>query len=162
MTDEEMADRERRLLRQYVEQGKLMQVATTSDHGSPWLAHCWYAADSNLSLVFMSRTARRHSLEIRNDPRVAGGIVSMDLQGLGQKVRGVIFEGAAEELVDGRADEAYDTYRSRWPQVETLAPLEALRGTDAANRLWRITPSSFILFDEVNFPSEPRRTITEW
>jgi uncharacterized protein YhbP (UPF0306 family) len=162
MTADGTAAHERRLLHEYVRKGKLMQLATTSPLGAPWLAHCWYAADERLNLLFMSRARRRHSLEITANPRVAGGIIATDLDGLGQKVRGVIFEGTAEEVGDGELEQAFRTYRDRWPQVEGMASVEMLRAQGEENRLWQVMPTSFVLFDEVNFPTEPRREIGNW
>ena len=93
---------ERPLLRNYVSDGKLMQLATISASGAPWLTHCWYAADSELNLIFMSKADRRHSTDIRGNERVAGGIIAITLDGLGQKVRGVSFEGTAEQVDEGQ------------------------------------------------------------
>jgi uncharacterized protein YhbP (UPF0306 family) len=153
---------ERALLRSYVSDGKLMQLATISASGAPWLAHCWYATDSDLNLIFMSKADRRHSTNIRDDERVAGGIIAMTLDGLGQKVRGVSFEGTAEQVDEGRLSPAYETYSARWPQVGAMVSVDEISRQATDNRLWRVVPSMYVLFDEVNFPDSPRRELLRW
>lgn len=150
------------LLRAYVRQGSVVQVATSATNGDPWMAHCWYAATDALSLIFMSRIGRRHSKDILSNPRVSCGILAIPLEGLGQKVRGVVLEGSAHMVEAAELPAAYETYRARWPQVEQMAPLDALADPDGENRLWRIEPQTYVLFDEENFPGDPRREMTTW
>lgn len=153
---------EPQLLREYVKQGMLMQICTVSRDGAPWLAHCWYAADRDLNLIFMSKNGRRHSKEILENGRVAGGIIAIQLEGLGQKVRGVTYEGVAKAVESNDLDTAYSTYSGRWPQVEDMVSIEKIRAGESDNRLWRIEPSVFVLFDEINFPEDPRRELRGW
>jgi uncharacterized protein YhbP (UPF0306 family) len=156
------AKREAELLREYVQAGRLMQLATVSTEGLPWLAHCWYAADSDLKLIFLSRQDRRHSYDIINNGKVAGGIIGIQLEGLGQKVRGVIFEGMAAMVPKDELGSAYAVYSRRWPKVKEMVTLDAIANDQTSNRLWCVRPAGFVLFDEVSFPEEPRRELSEW
>jgi uncharacterized protein YhbP (UPF0306 family) len=162
MNDPDLVGTEAGLLREYVVGGKLMQVSTVASDGAPWLAHCWYAPDKALRLVFLSRGDRRHSQNILQDARVAGGIVTIPLEGLGQKIRGVTFEGIAECVSDADLDGAYATYQSRWPQVHNMVTPEDIRADVTPNRFWRIVVQTYVLFDEVTFGAAPRREIGQW
>jgi uncharacterized protein YhbP (UPF0306 family) len=150
------------LLREYVNSGSIMQIATTSKSGEPWMAHCWFAADDDLNLIFMSRQSRKHSRHIIENDRVSGGILAIPLEGLGQTVRGVTLSGTCEMVRESGITRAYEAYRSRWPQIEQMATAEKLIESGAENRLWRISPSTFVLFDELHFPDDPRRELTSW
>jgi uncharacterized protein YhbP (UPF0306 family) len=150
------------LLHEYLREGKLMQIATTDGADSVWLAHCWYAVDDQLRLIFLSREDRVHSQHILRGSGVAGGIIAIDLEGLGQKIRGVTFAGKAELASDDVLDEAYETYSARWPQVQQMVTPNEIRARRTPNRIWRVRPTTYVLFDEVNFPDEPRQEIATW
>jgi uncharacterized protein YhbP (UPF0306 family) len=164
MTAEPIRDRvvnEAELLRSYVSGAKLMQVATAQGD-RPWIAHVWFASDVNLDLYFVSNIGRRHSEDIRANSRVAGGIVDIHLEGLGQKIVGVTFDGSATQLEGDALQEGFVVYAQRWPQVREAIPLDAMFSGKSANRIYRIHVDEFVLFDEVNFAESPRRLLKEW
>lgn len=148
----------RALVESYLDEAKLLQVATES-RGQPWLANVWFARDADLNLFFISRKDRRHCQELRDHPQVAGAVVQHPLEGLGQKVRGITFQGVAEEVGILGLRDAYAQYKKRWPQVEKHAGLDALLKNAIATRFYKITPSLIVLFDEVNFPEQPRQEL---
>ena len=79
----------REFLKEYVESGKLMQLATLRSDGSPELCNVWYDPHFGPDLLrFISRHDRNHSVNICTDGRVAGSIIAIQLEALGQKVRG--------------------------------------------------------------------------
>lgn len=144
----------RTLLEQYVRTGTLMQLATLRPGGSPVVCNVWYDAHFAPDVLrFVSRHGRHHSVNIRDDPRVAGSIVAIDLEGLGQKARGVTFTGAARELDPSRAGAEIAAFTRRWPAAS--AALEP--GTP--HRLYEVTVDEWVLFDEVNFPEQPRQVV---
>jgi len=139
----------RTLLEEYVQSAKLMQLATAGPDGVPSVCHVWYSCSFNPDrLHFVSRTDREHCRRIRNSPRVAGGIVDIELVGLGQKVRGVSFQANAFE-VDGN-DSATARFVRRWP---------AIADTIEHMSLFELRVTSWLLFDEVNFPEQPRQIV---
>src|SRR5438876_8191948 len=108
------------LVAEYLRSGKLLHLSTSSN-GRLWMCHVWYALGPNdNTLVFTSNKARRHSREIALNPIVAGGVVAIDLDGLGQKIRGLSFEGTALEAVGENISQAYECYATRWPQVRNM------------------------------------------
>ncbi len=145
------------LITNYLAEGKLLHLSTSAN-AVPWVTHVWYAFDANSGdLVFTSNKARRHSLDIVQNSQVAGGVVAIDLEGLGQKVRGLSFEGHAFEAQDEVCQKAYDIYAQRWPVVKDMfSATDILNGTTGM-RMFRVELGRAVLFDEVNFPDNPRQ-----
>lgn len=147
------------LIDSYLDSGKLLHL-TTVLNGIPWLSHIWYAKHGGWTdLVFTSNWQRRHSRELKANPAVAGGVVAIDLIGLGQKVRGLSFEGNAQELHGENMHGAYESYAFRWPQVRDMFTASDIDSGATEMRMYSIHISRAVLFDEVNFPEEPRQEI---
>jgi uncharacterized protein YhbP (UPF0306 family) len=128
--------------------------------GQPWLTHVWYAVDDNLDIYFVSNAAQRHSSEIRSNSRVAAGVIAIELEGPGQKVRGISLEGDAEEIGARSLPHAFRVYSRRWPQVSKIATQAEFVKHATKMRFYRIRPKRIILFDQVNFPDSPQRELT--
>lgn len=155
-----MSDAERKILEEYVTSGKLMQLSTLSEDGAPALCHVWYHPQLTPDrLYFTSRHDRDHSRNIRRDPRVGGGIVAIELTGLGQKVRGVTFKGTAREIAPGSDEVAVSSFVDRWPQAEGALSRERIQSGESLSRLYEVRVSEWLLFDEQSFPDEPRRVL---
>jgi uncharacterized protein YhbP (UPF0306 family) len=157
------------LLREYVNTGKLMQVATQDPENKPWLVIVWYAPNPRLELIFTSNVARLHSDYLKTRPAVAGGIFTTDLEGPeyvlngpGTVVRGVTFTGEARECVGHELEEAYETYATRWQQAHELFPLTKIKSGESPMRMYKIVPVRYILFDEKSYRDQPKRVILEW
>lgn len=150
---------ERDLLEEYLTSGKLMQVATVSEAGLPAVCNVWYSVQFRPDcMYFVSRRDREHSANIRQNGCVAGSVIAKPFAGLGDKVRGVTFKGSAEELTSNRPD-AVTAFITRWPNARgALSPDEAEYAA-SASRLYEIRVTEWILFDEVNYPDQPRHTI---
>jgi hypothetical protein len=99
-----------------------------------------------------------HSVNIRRDGRVAGGIVAMPLTGLGQTVIGVTFTGAASEL-GADASRELEHFLNRWPQARDNVSTERVANDSTPSRLYEIEIDEWVLFDEKTFPDSPRRQI---
>jgi uncharacterized protein YhbP (UPF0306 family) len=151
----------RDVLKDYVHGGKLMQVATVASPGSdPYLCSVWYDAHFEPDLVrFISRHDRRHSRNIRLDPRVAGAIVAIPLVGLGQPARGVTFTGVAHELPSCGIDRPVEQFCGRWPQARSAIDPGKLAADATPSQLYEIRITEWTLFDEENFPQQPRQTV---
>lgn len=147
----------REMILDYLGESKLMQIATAKDN-KPWVATVWYANDDDLNIYFISRKVRRHSLEIKENPNVAGAIVKPHLQGSGEKVRGLQFEGTVEWCFGDTLKRACELYVEKYPTAERI-PLEMLEDRNSTGAFYAIRPSLFVLFDEVNFPDQPRQEL---
>lgn len=149
----------RTILEHYVGSGMLMQVSSISETGAPCLCHVWYRVQfSPDRLYFISRRDRVHSVNIRRDKRVAGGIVTIPLTGLGQTVTGVTFKGLATEL-DASAHDELERFLTRWPQARDTITTERVTANDTPSRLYEIRVDEWVLFDEKHFPGSPRHEI---
>ena len=163
-----MADDPRRLLVEGVGAAPLMQVATVGHTGFPAICHVWFQSGFEPDrLYFLSREDREHAGNLRNDPRVAASIALEVPAGLGDRVRGVTLSGLARELPDPALPAAAAAFIARWPRAAgaLTPPTPPDRYPTAGNggvaiqarsRLYEIAVAEWVLFDEVNFPDQPR------
>jgi hypothetical protein len=153
-------ENERALLEHYVQAGKLMQLASLNGDGSPVVCNVWYDAHFVPDVLrFISRYDRRHSQNIRIDGRVAGSIIAVPLEGLGQAVRGLTFTGVARELPTWGVEGEVAAFVARWPRAEAILNPEKLARGEIPTRLYEVAVAEWVLFDEANFPDRPRRVI---
>lgn len=136
------------IIREYIPQVIHMSLAT-SVANKPWVCEVHYAYDDELNLYFVSNVSRRHCEELRNNPHVAGNIVTQHF--LNQKVRGVYFEGIAKQLESlDEMRHAYDIYTKRYPDSPQLA--QVAKGEGNA-RFYRVSVSDFYVLD--GYVSDP-------
>lgn len=137
----------RQLIKDYLIQAKLMQLATAKDN-QPWVCSVWFAADENLNIYWFSSTTRRHSGEILKNMKVAAAIVLPHFPT--DPPRGLQLQGFAEVLKDkANIDKAISVYRDRIFPIETIN--ELMQNKDKPHKFYRIKPTQFVLFDAVNF-----------
>jgi uncharacterized protein YhbP (UPF0306 family) len=119
-----------------------MSLATSSDN-KPWVCEVHFAYDDNLNLYFRSRASTRHCEDIIVNNRVAGNIVTQHK--LGDKVRGVYFEGKAELLENvGEQDEAFMMYNKRFGATKDILEEAKLEN---GHQFYKIVVEDFYLFD---------------
>lgn len=147
----------RELIEEYISEAKLMQIATSKDN-KPWVATVWFVSDESLNLYFLSRESRRHSLELKQNQNVAGTIVIPHIIGSGQKVRGVQFEGIAERCNEAEIEKIHKIYMEKFPTAESVQK-GTTQNLNATAKFYTVHPKLMILFDEVNFPNQPRREL---
>jgi hypothetical protein len=151
---------ERQLVEEYVRGGKLMQVATLDQSGSPEVCNVWYDPHFSPDLLrFISRHDRNHSRNLRSRADVGGSIVAIELEGLGQLARAVTFRGRARELPTVGVDAEAMAFLERWPAAHGAIDPGCLARDETASRLYEIHVLEWQLFDEVNYPDQPRRTV---
>jgi Pyridoxamine 5'-phosphate oxidase len=150
----------RKLLEDYVRTGKVIQLATLDPTGAPVVCNLWFAsAFAPDRIWFMSRPQREHCVNLRSDPRVAGAILAIELEGIEQDVRGVTFTGQARELPTVGIDEQIAGFAGRWPEVADAIEPAALAADLTPHRLYEITVSRWVLFDEQYYPDQPRQPV---
>lgn len=149
-------DKLEKLIREYLKEGALMQVATC-ENNQPWACNVWYSFDDDLNLYFISSNYRRHCEEIRKHNKVAGSIVHPIYKKVGQECRGITFEGTAEELGILSSGKAFDNFMKRWPKASMYVTKKSLRGNMTKVRFYKIKPSTIVLFDEANYSDDPRQ-----
>ncbi len=115
----------------------------TSNNNKPWVCELHFVYDDALNFYFRSLPSRRHSIEIKANPFVAGNIVTQHQ--VGQKVKAVYFEGQASELTDTQQiDDAFRLFQERLGTDES-ALQEALQLD--GHHIFKIVVDTFYLFD---------------
>lgn len=139
----EMSNEEiEKVIREYIEQVIHLSLATSREN-KPWVCEVHFAYDDDLNLYFVSSKDRRHSLEIADNPAVAGNIVTQHHKK--QKVRGVYFEGRAEQVAD--VDETHPGYQAYIARLGGWDGMLKEISQDGKAALYRISVKSFYLFD---------------
>ncbi|MFG1920974.1 pyridoxamine 5'-phosphate oxidase family protein [Cryptosporangium sp. NPDC048952] len=150
----------RKLLEDYVSSGKVIQLATLDPTGAPVVCNLWFASAFGPDRIwFMSRPNREHCANLRADPRVAGAILAIELEGIEQDVRGVTFVGTGKELPTVGIDEQIAGYAGRWPEAADAIAPEALAAEATPHRLYEITVEKWVLFDELYYPEQPKQPV---
>ncbi len=147
----------KKMIMDYLDECKLMTIATVNGN-KPWAATVWYVHGKDFSLYFLSRRGRRHSLELKNNPNAAGTITKPHMKGSGEKVRGLQFEGIAKEASGKTLRRAQKLYLAKCPKAQKI-PVERLEDPKFIATFYVVRPRIFVLFDEVNFPDDPRQEL---
>ena len=99
----------KQLIKEVLDQGYLMSLATTDD-GGVWVADVIYVHDDELNIYWMSDPDVRHSKAIIGTKKVAGTI-TVNLPK--ESNFGIQFEGLAEKIEGERYDLAKKHYAKR-------------------------------------------------
>lgn len=137
----------------YLDEAQLMQIVTNLGT-QPWVATVFFATDNQHYLYWLSPPSTRHSHEIERNNRVVGAITQPHQFGMPQQ--GLQFEGIAREVPNDELELSFQAYAERFDAHHRLQGI--LNGEDE-NRLYCIVPTTFILWDEANFPTQPKQ---EW
>lgn len=86
-----------KIIREYIDKSLHMSLATVSGD-RPWVCEVHFAYDEDLNLYWRSKTSRRHSQEIAENPLVSGNIVRQ--HSIEEYPHAIYFEGTAEMLED--------------------------------------------------------------
>lgn len=132
-------------IRDYLPEVIHMSLATSTGD-RPWVCEVHYVFDNDLNLYFRSTPIRRHSKEIEENSNVAGNIVKQHL--VGQKPRGVYFEGKAELLTD--VDENHNAYKLYCERFGTNQSILKEARTENGHKFYKITVDKFYVFDSID------------
>ncbi|HXK35449.1 MAG TPA: pyridoxamine 5'-phosphate oxidase family protein [Candidatus Paceibacterota bacterium] len=97
------------LIKEVLEEGYLMSLATVDDSGV-WVSDVIYVFDDEFNIYWMSDSEVRHSQAILKNPQVAGTIT---VSGLGENNLGLQFSGQAEKINGPRFNLAKKHYLKR-------------------------------------------------
>lgn len=135
---------------EYLEQAKLMQVATSSAN-RPWVCSVWFTFDADLNLYWFSWTGRRHSRELESNGKVAGAIALP--QNPEDMPKGLQFEGDATMLTNKEdIDFAIGIYSRIYSRHSVE---ERINSKERPHRFYMIKPTKYVMFDPSGFPDEP-------
>jgi uncharacterized protein YhbP (UPF0306 family) len=132
-------------IREYLSQVIHMSLATSSNN-KPWVCEVHFTEDDELNLYFRSQISRRHSLEIAENPHVAGNIVRQF--GVGEEPLGVYFEGTAKLLEPGSEwDKAFDFIKAKQQKDDSI--IDDARNDDGA-KPYKITVENWYVFGRID------------
>lgn len=133
----------------------MMQMATVCD-GQPWCCTVYYVLDEAFNLHWASLPSRRHSQEIKNHNKVAAAIPVKFVNG--EKVIGIQIEGTAEAVpASPGIRDITEAYAQKFKRDSQW--VDDFTAGKTAHQLYKLTPSAFVLFDEENFPDDPRQEV---
>ena len=140
----------RKLIWEYYSGNKHMQLATVNK-GQPWICTVYYTSDSEFNLYWTSGRSRQHSLEIMNNPKVAVTIVRDS-----ERKQALQIVGNAYEVEDEDLDQVHNLYQKKFGPKDY--DLEEMKNHNSDGRTyWIFKPSVISLWDEVNFPDNPKQ-----
>lgn len=144
------------LLKKYLQQQYMMQLATVAGT-QPWCCTVYYVTDSSYAVYWASLPTRRHSQELKSHNQVAATIPVKFING--EKVIGIQLQGMAEEVpLSPSIKPIAETYATKFHRDAQW--VDDFTAGKTAHKLYKLTPSLFVLFDEVNFPGEPRQELS--
>ena len=149
-----MAANLRKLITDYLEEAKFMQIATVSGE-QPWSCTVYFICDKNLDLYWISKPDARHSKEIHKNNKIAA---SIPVKFSDLTVVGIQVEGDADVIeVNYEIKRMIRLYTDRFDRGEKW--YENFIAGNNEHKLYRIKPRLFVLFDRVNFPENPRQEL---
>lgn len=140
------------LTKNYLEQGKLLQLAT-SVNGQPWVVSVYFVYVGG-NIYWLSFPTRRHSREIEENTKVAATVmIKQD-----RPVVGVEMAGEASVVTDQQTvKDVMNVYHDKYGEGDKFYA-NFLKGTNR-HVMYCLTPREIVLFDEVNFPNNGRQVV---
>lgn len=139
------------LVQKYLSDEMIIQLATTSNN-QPWLCNLHFIADEQSNVYWISKSSRRHSQEIVDNPNVAIAIAIQTEKPL----VGLQAEGVAEQIAEPtKVRTIMDAYMERHGTDASFVD-SIVAGTNE-HKLYVFHPKRFSLFDQVNFPDQPQQ-----
>ena len=144
------------LVKRYLSQTNVMQLAT-SDNGQPWACTVHYYSDDDFNFYWISLLSRKHSLDIKQNNKVAAAVLFHENTSAEPYVIGISLEGTAEligDQIDEKTSVAYIKKLAKDPSL-----LTNIATGKNQHKFYRLKPSKIILFDSKNFPDDPRQEV---
>jgi uncharacterized protein YhbP (UPF0306 family) len=141
------------LITQYFAECKAMQLATVGEDG-PWICTVYFVADDNFNIYWTSAKNRRHSKEIVGHPQVAIAIIKDAERKQGMQITGEAFIVNSDGV--NRVNKLYgEKFGDKPERLE-----EARSSAPDGRAYWVFKPTLISLWDEVNFPTQPKQEYT--
>lgn len=144
------------LVKRYLPQVNIMQLATIDD-GKPYLCTVHYYSDDDLNFYWISRSNRNHSQHIVKDPSVAAYVLVHENTQQENFVIGISIVGTAELFSSQASKSIREAFIKKHNKPSDY--LDNVGSENDPEQFYRIKPSKIILFDNQNFPDEPRQEI---
>lgn len=141
-------------IRSNLKAARIMQLASSANNQS-WICTVHFVADKDLNIYWFSKTDRRHSKEIAKNSKVSVYFLVHEDKPDEKYVIGITAEGTAR-LVDAN-DEVSNVkaYINKLDLSQNF--LDNVLSGKEPHKLYKFVPSSFVLFDNKNFPEQARQ-----
>ena len=146
----------KKLISEYMAEMRVMQLATSVDN-QPWVCNVHFFADDNLDIYWISTPTRRHSEEIKQNPKVAVGMKIHEDTPDEKYVIGLSAEGTASILTNEEVKEMGKDILTKLSKEPTI--LEDILSGKNPHKFYRLKVSKFVLFDTNIFPAAPRQEL---
>jgi uncharacterized protein YhbP (UPF0306 family) len=144
------------LLADYLSRARVMQLASSQDN-KPYVVNVHYYADPAGNLYWISTRERRHSQELEANPSACVVIKVHEDTPQEQWIVGLSIEGTVEYIGEDPGDEVFEGYKSKLGKPDQL--MNDVRSGTNPHKFYKLTPTTYTLFDTKNFPSQPKQ---EW
>jgi uncharacterized protein YhbP (UPF0306 family) len=143
------------LVRQYLPKFNTMQLATAADN-QPWVCTVHYYCDEDMNFYWISDVNRRHSKEIKDNPKVTAYVLVHEDTQTEKYVIGMSIVGDVEVIKDKPDKEIIDGYLRKHGKTKFV---DNVLMTDGTDKFYKLKPSKIVLFDTKNLSGNPRQ---EW
>jgi len=140
--DESPADAARRI----IDENSYATLATADAEGRPWATPVWFAERDLREFVWVSRTTRRHSQNVRQRPEIA--LVVFDSAVPVGSASAVFVEALAAEVSDAELASSLPVFNAKCEASGLPAWDETRVSGEAPHRLYTATASLVWVLDE--------------
>lgn len=145
-----------KVVREYIGKSLHMSLATSANN-KPWVCEVHFVYDDNLNLYWRSKSDRRHSKEIAENPNVAGNIVKQ--HSLEEYPHAIYFEGVAELVTDElKHPEIAELFIER--QIGDSSIIEDAKKSDG-HKFYKVTVANWCAFGKFGGDKGQKYTL-EW
>ncbi len=140
----------KKLLIRYLQEKKDMQIATMSD-SMPRICSVYFVHDDDLNLYWTSNRSRQHSQDILTNSVAAVTVVRDS-----ERKQALHSRGHAFEVSDDDLDRVHALYQRKYG-LNDFDIIDMKKHTSEGRSYWVFRPNDITLWDEMNFPSEPKQ-----
>lgn len=135
----------------YLKSARTMQLATAF-RDQPWVCTVYFVYDNEMNIYWLSLPTRRHSRELAINPFAAIAFqIKTDLP-----VIGIQAEGAVTKVIDPKLIKKISkSYEVKYDSGKEF--YKNFMDQKNQHHMYKLTPKRFVVFDEVNYPSNARR-----
>jgi uncharacterized protein YhbP (UPF0306 family) len=142
------------IVKQYLPQVNIMQLATVT-HDSPYICTVHYYSDDDLNLYWTSMLSRRHSEEIARNPKVAAYTLVHENTPEEDYVIGITFIGEAQLMGAEISPAIAEAYAKKLRDTPDF--VRKVADDTTPFKFYKFTPEKVVLFDNKDFPKDPRQ-----
>lgn len=132
-------------LKDLLDQAQIMQLATATSDGQPWICSVYFVYDDQLNVYWLSYPERRHSQELAQNARAAVTMpIKVDLPVISLSAEGSVTRVHDEQVVQ----KIMERYVAKYGEGRGF--YERFLAGSNKHVMYQLTPQHYILFDEVH------------